>query len=197
MFTEKQIPGGLPDSVMLHICCAPDAVVAVKEIMADADRCVAGFFYDPNIHPEKEYRFRLEEMKHLADKMDFHLYEGEYDDGRWFEQTRGLEEDPEGGRRCEVCIDMRLRRTALEARERGFKNFATVLTNSPKKNVAFINDRGAEIGRIEGICYIKTCLRKSEGFKNSVRLGKEYGLYRQNYCGCRYSFRDVKTDGNE
>ncbi len=190
MITEKQIELKNVRSLLLHICCAPDAVFVVKDFLKRNDLETGGFFYDPNIHPEEEYVFRIREMKELSSKFGFMLFEGEYDPERWHNLVAGFESAPEKGERCRICIDMRLRRTAKKAKELGYEAFATVLTNSPKKIISIINEIGYEAAASSGVKYIESAFRRSEGFKNSVALSEEYGLYRQNYCGCIYSRRD-------
>ncbi len=197
MLTEKQIVLEDVKSLLLHICCAPDAVFVVSELIKDKKIEIGGFFYDPNIHPEEEYDFRLKEMKDLSAELGFTLFEGEYDDDRWYELVKGLEDVPEKGERCRVCIEMRLRRTAKKAKELGYEAFATVLTNSPKKIVSLINEAGHNAALSAGVKYIESSFRKSEGFKKSLILSEKYNLYRQNYCGCVYSRRDPFPDKEE
>ena len=173
--------------LLLHICCGPDATVGIEQLSADFD--VVGFFYNPNIQPREEYERRLEVMELTADLFHIPFIEGDYDPAAWFGETKGLEGEPEKGRRCEVCIRMRLRATACHAREKGFDVFAAVLTVSPHKDANRINNLGEQAAEEYGIPYVPTDLKKKDGFKRSVELSKKYNLYRQDYCGCEFSRR--------
>lgn len=171
--------------LLVHICCAPDATVGMERLSRDWD--AEGLFSNSNIHPLEEYRKRLKALDTLADEMGFAFAEDPYEPEVWVESVRGLEEEPEKGLRCEICIRERLRATARMARDRGFEAFAAVLTVSPHKNSDTINRLGAEAGEEFGVQYLPTDLKKLDGFKRSVELAKQYGIYRQNYCGCEYS----------
>jgi len=133
-------------------------------------------------------------MARLAEVTGFSFRSGDYDPLKWLVMVRGLELEPEKGRRCEECIRDRLRRTAAEAKEGGFNAFAAVLTVSPHKDAAMVNRLGTEAGEEYGIEYIPTNLKKQDGFKRSVQLTREMGIYRQDYCGCEYSQRQ-KAEG--
>lgn len=176
--------------LLLHICCAPDATVVVERLSAEYDLAV--YFYDPNIHPEEEYRLRCDEMQKLADRLGIPFFEGEYDADRWFGMVKGLEHEPEGGARCAVCFRMRLERAARFAAEKGYRIFTTVLTVSPHKDADLINRLGREAAASHGVEFIEGNFKKKDGFKRSVELSREYGLYRQDYCGCLYSHREDK-----
>ena len=174
--------------LLLHICCAPDAThsfLVLKERYK-----VSGYFYNPNIHPEREYRKRLEETKKLSGKYGFKLYEGRYDTKNWFKKIKGLEEKPEGGKRCEICYRIRLEQTARFAKKEGFDGFTTTLTISPHKPTGLISEMGKEIGQKYGVTFLKEDFKKKGGFKKSVELSKDIGLYRQVYCGCECSRRE-------
>jgi len=178
--------------LLLHICCAPDATVGIERLSHDWD--LEGLFLNSNIHPPQEYTKRLMALDALADEMGFSFKEGPYEPEVWFESVRGLEEEPEKGRRCEVCIRERLRATARLAKKSGFDAFAAVLTVSPHKDAGMINRLGAAAGEEFGVEYVPTDLKKQNGFKRSVKLSKQYGIYRQDYCGCEYSRNREKTD---
>jgi predicted adenine nucleotide alpha hydrolase (AANH) superfamily ATPase len=174
--------------LLLHICCAPDATVGIERLTDQFD--VEGFFYNPNIHPPEEYQRRLVAMNDLAEAASFSCREGGYDSANWFTVTRGMEEEPEKGRRCTECINIRLQETARAAKEGGFDLFAAVLSVSPHKDSEMVNRIGEEASRLYGVQYLPTDLKKREGFRRSVELSKKHGLYRQNYCGCVYSMRN-------
>ncbi len=175
----------MDSKVLLHICCAPDATHSFLVLKERYN--VSGYFYNPNIHPEREYKKRLEETRRLAKEWGFKLYEGRYNTEDWFRETKGLEGEPEGGRRCEVCYRIRLEKTAEFGKEMGFDSFTTTLTISPHKPAGVIHKIGEEIGKRYGIKFLKEDFKKRDGFKKSVELSKELGLYRQVYCGCEYS----------
>ena len=179
------IPRGT--EVLLHICCAPDAAYGVRALRDRFD--VAGFFYNPNIHPREEFRKRLFSTLDLQEKVSFPLLAGNGGEAAWEDAVRGMEDEPERGRRCESCVRLRLRETARKAVELGMPAFGTVLTVSPKKDAAMVNRVGREEGARTGIRFAEADLKKGNGTLESVRISKEMGLYRQRYCGCRYSFR--------
>jgi predicted adenine nucleotide alpha hydrolase (AANH) superfamily ATPase len=180
-------PAADGENVLLHICCAPDASYGVPA-MQEKFR-VAGFFFNPNIHPSEEYERRLNATRKLQDFLPFPLEVLGGGDKEWDDAVRGLEGEPERGRRCEECIRVRLRRTANEAKLKGFKAFCTVLTVSPKKDAAMVNRIGREEGELAGVFFIEADMKKCDGFRKSVEISKKLGIYRQDYCGCRYSAR--------
>lgn len=173
--------------LLLHICCAPDATVVFERLIPNYN--LTGYFYNPNIHPREEYEKRLKEMQALASKLSLPLLVGKYDDHRWFNLTRGYENEEEGGKRCPICFTLRLRETARSAKEGGMDFFATVLTVSPHKDAALINTIGRSISEELSIPFLEADFKKKDGFKRSVELSQKFGLYRQNYCGCEYSRR--------
>jgi predicted adenine nucleotide alpha hydrolase (AANH) superfamily ATPase len=160
--------------LLLHICCAPDATVAIERL--SQDYAVETVFYNPNIHPKEEYEKRLAEMRKVAEQGGVPLHEGPYDDARWFDLAKNLMEDPERGRRCEVCFRMRMESTAAFAKEHGFQAFAATLTVSPHKDANLINRLGKEAGEHFGVTYLATDLKKKDGFKRSLELSQELRL---------------------
>ena len=173
--------------LLIHICCAPDATVGFERLSSDWD--TSGLFSNSNIHPPEEYKKRLKALETLANEMGFTFAEDSYEPEVWLESIRGLEGEPEKGLRCEICIRERIRTTARMARDRQFDAFAAVLTVSPHKDAAMVNRLGIEAGEEFGVEYVPTDLKKQDGFKRSVKLSKQYGIYRQDYCGCEYSKR--------
>ncbi|RKY57670.1 MAG: hypothetical protein DRP95_06730 [Candidatus Latescibacterota bacterium] len=174
--------------LLLHICCAPCATYVAELLGRDFE--VHGFFYNPNIHPEEEYRRRLEAMQQYGKAVGFKWDEGPYEPGRWFSLVRGYEEEPEGGARCPICYRMRLEETARRAAELGFGYFATTLTIGPTKKAQVINPIGRELGFKYGLTFVGGDFKKGDGFKHSVRISRELGLYRQDYCGCIFSLKE-------
>lgn len=176
---------------LLHACCAPCATHAWRALGQSHD--VTVYFYNPNIHPEDEYRLRAQEIRELAGRWDFTVHEGPYDVSDWFEATRGLEDVPEGGARCVACYRMRLEATARQAVALGIHAITTTLTISPHKRADVIFPIGRDVARSHGLEFIEIDFKKKDGFKESCRLSREEGLYRQDYCGCVYSRREAEA----
>jgi predicted adenine nucleotide alpha hydrolase (AANH) superfamily ATPase len=152
-----------------------------------ADYSVTGYFYNPNIHPQSEYRNREQEMSRYARGVGIDLVCADYDDTRWFEMVSGMEDIPEGGERCFLCYRMRLERVAEYAMEHGYQLLTTTLSISPHKNAEKINEIGSEIAERHGLQWYAADFKKRGGFDRSIRMSKEAGLYRQSYCGCVFS----------
>jgi predicted adenine nucleotide alpha hydrolase (AANH) superfamily ATPase len=174
--------------LLLHICCAPDQTVAVERTVADYE--VTGFFSNSCIEPKGEYYHRLAEAKKLAKMQGIEIIEDDYLPNAFLELAKGLEKEPERGKRCLKCIEYRLRRTFEQAKERGFALFATTLTVSPHKDADFINKFCQDLAWGSEVEYLPTNFKKQDGFKRSVELSKHQGLYRQDYCGCRFSLKE-------
>lgn len=168
--------------ILLHICCGVCAGSVVEKLRGDGFK-VIGFFYNPNIYPWDEYERRLAVAKEASRLLDFELIEGTYDDDRWFTAVEGLENEKEGGRRCQVCFRVRLQRTAQTAKELGIEYMASTLSVSPHKNVQEINRIGQELSS----CFLPYDFKKEEGFNKTMKFAKEHQFYRQNYCGCEFS----------
>ena len=174
------------DTVLLHICCAPCATSVIETLKNDGYE-VIGYFYNPNIHPESEYQTRLNEFEKLASNMALQTIISTYTPEIWLEQTKGMEDEPEGGNRCKICYGLRLEHTAKTALGKGYKFFTTTLSVSPHKPVNIINSVGQGVGEKYGINFLPYDFKKKDGFKKSIELSKKYNLYRQTYCGCKYS----------
>jgi predicted adenine nucleotide alpha hydrolase (AANH) superfamily ATPase len=174
--------------LLAHICCAPDAAYVIGLLAGNYD--VAGFFYNPNIHPRGEYALRLKEARRVANRLGVPLIEDDYDDWRWLRLTEKHKDEPEKGRRCDICYAMRLDRTARAAAAGGFDYFTTIMSLSPWKKAAVLNRIGRMFGRRFGVRFLEADFKKKDGFRKSVELSKSLGLYRQEYCGCLYSRRD-------
>ncbi len=173
--------------MLVHVCCAPDALYVLGLLRADYE--VSGYFYNPNIHPREEYDLRLEEARNVARILNMKLIEGKYDDQQWFDITQKFKKEPEKGRRCDVCYALRLERTARKASELGFEIFTTVMSLSPSKKADVLNRMGKMFARKHRVDFLVADFKKKDGFKKSVEMSREHGLYRQNYCGCLYSQR--------
>ena len=172
--------------ILLHICCAPCAVGVVERLREEQCK-VTGFFYNPNIYPKKEYDLRLDNVYKLASQIGGPFFVGPYNTKDWYQEVQGLEVEPEGGKRCEVCYRMRLDYTAQVAKSKGYELFTTTLTVSPNKPSKIINPIGQEVGERYKIKFLEQNFKKQDGFKRSVILSNKYGLYRQSYCGCEFS----------
>lgn len=180
---------GKTPSLLLHSCCAPCSSYVIEYMSQYFD--VAVFYYNPNISDNDEYRKRVEEQKRFigefpaANKVSF--IEGDYEPDVYFKNVKGLEKCEEGGERCFVCYKMRLEKTAKLAKELKFDYFTTTLTISPLKKSAKLNEIGVGLAEKYGVEYLLSDFKKKEGYKRSIELSNEYGLYRQNYCGCVFS----------
>ncbi|MHC5037419.1 MAG: epoxyqueuosine reductase QueH [Planctomycetota bacterium] len=174
--------------LLLHICCAPCATSPHRRLTAEGWETVL-FFFNPNLYPESEHTLRLAEAKRYAGEAGMAIQAPEPDFMGWRKAVRDLEEEPEGGVRCEACIAFRLDRTTRAAKEGAFDAFATTLSVSPHKRTALIDEAGEACAARHGVSYLAADFKKGGGFQESVRLAREHGLYRQNYCGCEYSIR--------
>lgn len=183
---EKRVP-----SLLLHSCCAPCSSY-VLEYLSNYFR-ITVFYYNPNIFPESEYTKRILEQQTLIGDMEFKhpvtFIAGTYDKERFYEMARGLEQVKEGGKRCMNCYELRLRESAEIARDGGFDYFTTTLSISPMKNAQKLNEIGLRLAEEYGVSYLASDFKKKNGYKRSIELSKQYGLYRQDYCGCEFSMR--------
>ena len=185
-----QTPNG-EDHLLLHSCCAP-CEGEVLETLLNSEIQPTVFFYNPNIHPKKEYELRKKEDKKFCDKMGVEHVDVDYDVRNWFERIKGLEWEPERGGRCTVCFDMRFERTALYAYENQFKLFSSTLGISRWKNMKQINGCGERASaRYENLNYWTYNWRKAGGSQRMIEISKREGFYQQEYCGCVYSLRDT------
>ena len=179
---------GLKPKLLLHACCAPCSS-AVLEQLCDVFE-ITLFFYNPNISPESEFTFRLEELERLTNEMDLsdiRIIAPPYDNSEFENIAKGMEDIPEGGTRCAKCYRLRLEKTVAYAKENGFDYITTTLSISPYKNAQWLNEIGLELEERYGVKYLCSDFKKGEGYKHSCTLSAQYNLYRQNYCGCIYS----------
>ena len=193
---DKLISGfnkeGVVPSLLLHSCCGPCSSYCIEYLSQYFD--VTVFYYNPNIYPDDEYYHRVKEQKRFIEafptKHPVAFIEGDYDKEHFYEIAKGLEHEPEKGARCHKCYDLRLRRTAFVAKEKGFDFFTTTLTISPMKDSQVLNEIGIRISEEVGVKWLPSDFKKKEGYKRSTELSKEYDMYRQDYCGCVFSFRE-------
>lgn len=189
-------------SLFLHACCAPCSSYCL-EYLAQYFR-ITVFYYNPNISPEEEYKKRVEELHSLVARQEelFPMFKdthypiqiivGKYDPERFYKMAEGMEDTPEGGERCFACYELRLREAALEASTRGFDYFTTTLSISPHKNAEKLNQIGERLAREYSIAYLPSDFKKKNGYRRSCELSEQFGLYRQNYCGCVYSKKEMQ-----
>jgi len=171
--------------LLLHVCCASCAVGVLEKIKHHPAQ-ISLFFYNPNIHPKKEFERRLEDVRKVANLYSVPLIVPEQSESEWHSYIKGFEQEPEGSKRCELCFELRLKKTAEYARKHNFQAFATTLTISPHKPADKINRIGKRYQDFL-IIYHPSDFKKRNGFKLSVELSKKLNLYRQDYCGCVYS----------
>ena len=187
METEIAALGGRKPKLLLHSCCGPCSSAVLERLTEHFD--VTVLYYNPNIEPEEEYLHRLSEQERLLSLLPggVRLLPCEYGHEAFDAFAPRFADAPEGGERCLHCFALRLEYTAEKAREHGFEYFTTTLSVSPHKNADNVNRIGSEAGRKAGVKYLFADFKKRNGYLRSLELSKEYGLYRQNYCGCSYS----------
>ncbi|MCU0576435.1 MAG: epoxyqueuosine reductase QueH [Desulfobacterota bacterium] len=169
--------------ILLHVCCAPCSTASVERLQEQGYEVVL-FFSNSNIHPEEEYLRRLSQARRLAGIMHLELVEDEYDHGAWLTRVRGLEDEPERGRRCLKCFEHSLGRTAQAMKRLGLQGFTTTLSVSRHKSSPDL----FAVGRFfEG--FVEIDFKKRDGFARSIELSRQLDLYRQGYCGCEFSAR--------
>lgn len=178
--------------ILLHVCCAPCSLGVIDRALEEGD--ITLFFYNPNIYPSDEYQKRLEALKEVIARRypTLELIEKGYNESEFLACTTGLEGEKEGGKRCDECIRLRMEKTARLAKELGFDGFTTTLSVSPHKSYPLIKKLGQELENAYNVKYVDVDFKKKDGFLKSTRLSKEMGIYRQNYCGCRYSKNDER-----
>lgn len=179
-------------TLVLHSCCAPCSSYVLKYLSEYFK--ITLLYFNPNISPESEYEKRVAEQERLIREMPMKnpvtLIKGRYEPKEFYEAVKGLEKEPEGGARCHVCYELRLREAAEYAKKLSADYFATTLTISPLKNSQVINEIALKVGAEYGVKPLPSDFKKKEGYKQSIELSKEYNLYRQNFCGCVFSKRE-------
>lgn len=180
----------MKQKLLLHSCCAPCSTAVIERLYDDYDITI--LYYNPNIYPEDEYIKRKNEeikyLKHLNETgYRVSMQDCDYESEKFYEMTKGYENEREGGARCALCFRLRLEKTAKLAKENGFELFGTTLTVSPHKNAELINSIGLGLEKEIGIKFLVSNFKKQNGYKRSVELSKENNIYRQNYCGCEFA----------
>lgn len=193
---ERLARDGQAPTLLLHSCCAPCSSYVLEYLSAYFRITV--FYYNPNIYPESEYRTRAAEQQRFLRAfpagypVDF--IEGAYLPQEFYDCARGMERLPEGGERCFACYRLRLSMTARLAKEKGCDYFATTLSISPLKNAEKLNEIGEQLAELYQVRWLPNDFKKKNGYKRSTELSREYGMYRQDYCGCVYSLRERHPD---
>lgn len=180
---------GTAPKLLLHSCCAPCSSYVLEYLSNYFEITV--FYYNPNIFPEAEYHHRVNEQREfiakIPQKYPIHFVEGIYDTKRFYDAVKGHETDKEGGERCHHCYELRLKEAFELAKEGNFDYYTTTLSISPYKNSTWLNEIGTNLCEGTNIQYLPSDFKKKNGYKRSVELSSEYGMYRQDYCGCVYS----------
>lgn len=188
---EKCIP-----NLLIHSCCAPCSSYVLEYLSKYFHITV--LYYNPNIFPKTEYEYRISEQERLIQSMPFvnpvKFISTGYTPEDFYSIAKELEAEEEGGKRCEKCYRLRLEYAAKTAKKLGFDYFTTTLSISPLKNAEKLNEIGLKLSKEYGISYLVSDFKKKNGYQRSVELSKEYGLYRQNYCGCIYSANHLEKN---
>ncbi len=182
---DKNIKDGVKPTLLMHSCCAPCSTTCLQRLK-DAFE-VTVFYYNPNIDGVDEYQKRQDEQVKLCDKWGIKVITNDFDSSSFYSAVAGYEKEKEGDKRCFICYRLRLEKTAEYALKNGFKYFATTLTVSPLKNANKLNEIGFQLEKEYGVNYLPTDFKKNNGYLDSIKYSKEYGLYRQSYCGCEFS----------
>lgn len=190
---NENLKQGKTPSLLLHVCCAPCSSYVLEYLSKYFKITV--FYYNPNISSFEEYSKRKEEVKRFLKECSFtknvNFIEIEYENDVYEKVISGLEMEKEGGSRCERCFNLRLEKTCKYALENNFDYFTTSLSISPYKNAKLLNEIGAKLSNKYGVAYLYSDFKKRNGYKRSIELSHIYNLYRQDFCGCKYS---KKTD---
>ena len=185
---ENQKKNVIP-KLLLHACCAPCSSYCLEYLSQYFE--IILYYFNPNISLKEEYDYRLEEEKRLISLMEFKnpvtIVDSTYNPKEFFNAVKGLENEPEGGKRCAECFKLRLKATAEKAKELNVDYFSTTLTISPLKNAQLLNSIGEAFAKEYEVAWLYSDFKKKEGYKRSIVLSKKYNLYRQDYCGCVFS----------
>ncbi|MBQ8459663.1 epoxyqueuosine reductase QueH [bacterium] len=175
--------------ILLHACCGICSGYPISYLQ-DMGYRVSVYFYNPNIYPQEEYQKRLNAEKTICEHFNCELIEGEFNPEVYYNYVQGYENEPEKGKRCDKCFELRLKNTANKAKEMGIKTFTTSIVISPHKNYEKLTKIGQKIAQQAGIEYLDINFRKNDGFLKTNEISKSLNLYRQNYCGCKFAMRN-------
>lgn len=198
LLIDKLIADATTPKLMLHSCCAPCSSYCIEYLSQYFEITV--FYYNPNIYPDEEYWLRVKEQQRFIEnfptKNKVSFIEGDYDKQCFYDIAKGLEDVPERGERCHKCYELRLRKTAEIAKKEQCDYFATTLTISPQKDSSVLNTIGERIANDLGdsVKYLATDFKKKSGYLRSCEISKEYDMYRQDYCGCVFSYNERMRD---
>ena len=188
--------------ILLQSCCAPCSTAVIERLVSDYEITI--LYYNPNIYPEEEYlKRKAEELKYIEifngkyPEKQIKFLDSDYESKKFYEKTKGFENEREGGARCAICFRLRLEKTASIAKQEGFDVFGTTLTVSPHKNAELINAIGLELQKEYDVEFLVSNFKKQNGYKRSVELAKENDLYRQNYCGCEFALKVQMAEAPE
>lgn len=189
---EEENKNSKPKRLLLHSCCAPCSSY-VLEYLSNYF-AITIYYYNPNIFPKEEFHSRADEQERLigqlSGKYPITFIKGDYDSKFFYDSVAGLEGEKEGGERCFVCYELRLRAAAKMAKEEGYDFFTTTLSISPLKKADKLNEIGEKLSKEYGVSYLFSDFKKKSGYQRSVELSSQYGLYRQDYCGCVFSKKE-------
>lgn len=174
--------------ILLHACCGICSSYPIS-LLKDMGYCVVVYFYNPNIYPDIEYQKRLDAQQTLCKHFNCELITGDYEPERYYDFVKGLENEPEKGKRCQKCFELRLEKSAQKAKELSIKEFTTSMVISPHKDFEKISQIGAQIAEKYSLNYLSINFRKQDGFLKTNQISKSLNLYRQNYCGCKFTLR--------
>ena len=189
--SDLQLKGEKP-TLLLHSCCAPCSTACLERVSNFFD--VTVYYYNPNLDSEKEFILRADEQVRLCEELKLKYLIEPYVHQEFLDVSRGLEDAVEGGARCAKCFELRLKRTAEKAKEKGFDYFTTTLSISPLKDAKLLNAIGKEIQLKTGVKFLHADFKKRNGYFRSTELSRYYNLYRQNYCGCEFSKNILPTE---
>lgn len=176
------------NKILLHACCAICSAYPITYLKELGYEPIV-YFYNPNIYPQDEYNKRLDAEKKLCSHYNTELIIGDYNPEIFYETAKGYENEPEKGKRCDRCFELRLQKTAQKAKELGLSQFTTSIVISPHKNFSKLTEIGENIAKKENLNYIAIDFKKKDGFLKTNKISRELELYRQNYCGCEFSIR--------
>ncbi len=185
------------NDILVHACCAVDSFYFLKKLRENfPSHRIVCFFYDPNIHPPEEYKLRLVETLRVCRYLGIEFVEGEYDPENWLKAVKGLEKEPERGKRCDVCFYFRLEKTAQLAKDLNCNSFTTTLLMSPKKDFSKLVQTGNELAEKYSLHFLTVNYRKGNGVQNMFKLAKQNKIYLQDYCGCLYAMKKISEAFN-
>ncbi len=178
--------------LLLHSCCGPCSTYVLEYLSNYFE--IGLLYYNPNIYPKEEYDFREKEQEALLEKISgkypIKFIKANYNPKDYYDYIKGYEKEKEGGQRCNLCFDLRLKEAARVAKDLGYDYFTTTLSISPHKNSQVLNEIGAKVAEEYGLKYLHSDFKKKNGFKRSVELTEKYDMYRQDYCGCVFSYKE-------